>query len=382
MNNSKTFSGSTNLINLPDTPSLMTSNESAEKESKPSKKVSLSNSNSVESLNNRKFGMKSSAKNESTLGLDEDPTSGGNKKPLLSSKPPINKQRNYKPSVKPIVQGWLYKRKQAHTSSITDLNSSGLISGATANSLNRSASNGNNNGGTSPHALIRTHLKRHHKWHYYWCVLMKDYITFYKQADDKTPKDFLLLKNFNLTPSTHTNGFVIIDKMKLIEHEFYADTQAEFKDWYQNLFELRVKQTRNEMSASTGSLNETNPVPAPSIPTSISASLARKNNLQMQLSTIIDSNDDLHNANNSNPKAETAESQPTSQTTPNGQANSISGARNLQSISSISPSALTSPTFNQLQQSYFNSSRESSPGISNNSKLASRDSSPGLNYSE
>lgn len=73
----------------------------------------------------------------------------------------------------------------------------------------------------------------------------------------------------------------------------------------------------------------------------------RRNNLQLQLSTIIDNNNDQLNCN-------------------------MLKKNNQQQAS---------PTLGNFQLQYNNSSRESSPDYSNNnSKVVSRDSSPGLSY--
>jgi hypothetical protein len=92
------------------------------------------------------------------------------------------------------------------------------------------------------------------------------------------------------------------------------------------------------------------------------SSFNRRNNLQLQLSTIID--DDSLNSS--------LQKQQQQQT----------GLKTSGQLVSPNVSASTSPTLiANLQQQCHSSSRESSPEYSNsNSKVASRDSSPGLNY--
>lgn len=180
------------------------------------------------------------------------------------------------------------------------------------------------------------------------------------------PKDFLLLKDFaiskEIVSSKSKCGLVLVDKIKQITHQFYTDQgEDELNEWFQALNELYAKLVGGGESAtsiSTTSLSsgyETNQSntqlaqdTSQSLPTS--STFSRKNNLQLHLSTIID-DDSL---NNSLQKGAT-------------------GAKNNQLVSPA-----MSPT---LIAMYNNSSRESSPDFSNNnSKVASRDSSPGLNY--
>lgn len=95
--------------------------------------------------------------------------------------------------------------------------------------------------------IIRT---MNSKWQHYWCILMKDYIIFNRQPDDKTPKDYILLKNFTLQKTPKQLGFKLIDNIKNIEHEFYAENSEEFRDWYQYLSEIKAK-VNNDCSSST-----------------------------------------------------------------------------------------------------------------------------------
>lgn len=169
----------------------------------------------------------------------------------VSSKPPLNKRAGSKPGgQRPQLQGWLNKRKYPKLSaSNTSLNSAGSShnlqqilgsNGATsssgaANSLTTSQNSGvGGTGASSSHlantaALIRNHLG--HKWKLYWSVLVKDYIAFYKNPDDRIPVDFLLLKDFSIVQSNRENGFVLVDRQKQLEHEFYTQTPDELKDW-------------------------------------------------------------------------------------------------------------------------------------------------------
>lgn len=180
------------------------------------------------------------------------------------------------------------------------------------------------------------------------------------------PKDFLLLKDFEISKEIVSSkskcGLVLVDKIKQITHQFYTDQgEDELNEWFQALNELYAKLVGGGESAtsiSTTSLssgyetNQSNTQLAQDISQSLptSSTFSRKNNLQLHLSTIID-DDSL---NNSLQKGAT-------------------GAKNNQLASPA-----MSPT---LIAMYNNSSRESSPDFSNsNSKVASRDSSPGLNY--
>lgn len=254
--------------------------------------------------------------------------------PKVSSKPPLNKKA-YKISQKPTIQGWLYKQK---TPSLSLSSSNSNLSNSLSNLTNSN---------------LRNQLTRP-KWKRYWCVLVKDYIAFYKNQEEKTPKDFLLLKDFNVSKSdTIKYGFLISDKLKQLEHEFYAETREEFKDWCQCLNDLRSKLNSEQLSLSSTSLSSASGFDADSTlnlysqSLSSTSSLNRKNNLQLNLSTIIDSTTD-----------------------------DISSSLNSSSINAQAFSS--SPTLiSNLQQSFNNSSRESSPGLSTKH---SRDSSPSLTY--
>ena len=197
-------------------------------------------------------------------------------------------------------------------------------------------------------------------------------MTFYKQPDDKIPKDFLLLKDFNIFSTNHKNGFILFDKIKQVEHEFYANTFEEYQSWYQALIDLRnrlksesTNSLNNNTLSSSGydsiSSNQTNGSPiikssddsvnsplTQSLPSS--STLNRKNNLKLNLSTIMDSNDDPQNQNTS----------PT--------------------LMNVNTSPTLISNYQQIQQNHsYASSRESSPAISNK---ASRDSSPSMIYQE
>lgn len=164
----------------------------------------------------------------------------------VSSKPPLSKRANKQPGgQKPQLQGWLYRRKQPKLSaSNTSLNSLGGGGGGGNNSPSATlpasssltGSLGNSGGGSSSHlsssaaALIRNHLGS--KWKLFWSVLVKDYIAFYKNQDEKIPVDFLLLKDFAIVLSTNREyGFVLIERPKQLEHEFYAPGPDEFREW-------------------------------------------------------------------------------------------------------------------------------------------------------
>ena len=129
-----------------------------------------------------------------------------NGKPPISSKPPIDKKFSKQTKPRPIIETWLYKRK-------------------TVNKTNN---------------IILTTINP--KWQRYYCLLMKDHILFQKQPDDRTPKEFIILKNFTIKKTTKKCSFMLIDHTKTnIEHEFYADSLEDFRDWWQNLSELNVK---------------------------------------------------------------------------------------------------------------------------------------------
>jgi len=247
-------------------------------------------------------------------------------------------------SQKPTMQGWLYKKR--------------------------------NNSNTSNNKV--DHLNRSSSWKKYWCVLTKDYITFYKNPDEKIPKDFFLLKDFDITKEVINSRkfcFCLVDRPKQSTHEFYTEQSDEFNDWFQVLSDLRAKMisccSESLTSSSNTSLSSgydtgclsSDASTASSQP--VSSTFNRRNNLQLQLSTIID-DDSL---NNSLQKQNQQQQQQTSHKNSN---------------QFMSPADNTSPTLiASLQQQYNNSSRESSPEYSNtNSKVASRDSSPGLNFSK
>jgi len=192
---------------------------------------------------------------------------------------------------KPAMQGWLYKQKQSSSSS------------SVSNTTNI---NNNNNNNTSQLKSINRPIK----WKKYWCVLMKDYITFYKHIDDKIPKDFLLLKDFEIKEGSKKNGFILTDNIKQISQEFYSEHNDEYNEWYQALVDLRnrlngepiTSLSNTSLSSSSGydtlglnsSLNRDDLSSVSSLPTS--SSFGRKNNnLQFQLSTIIDMIDDSAN---------------------------------------------------------------------------------------
>lgn len=183
----------------------------------------------------------------------------------------------------------------------------------------------------------------------------KDYITFYKTPDDKMPDSFLMLRDFSLLKSSRDNGFMVLDKQKQLEHEFYADSADEYKEWFQILNELNVR-TLSDSSTSLSAFDESTTssssllsshANSQSVPST--TSLSRKNNLNLNLSTIID--DDVNSTNNNN-----------------------------NNLHSPQLSSNASPTLiNTLQyQHSFNSSRESSPGLQ--LKQHSRDGSPNLIY--
>ncbi len=122
----------------------------------------------------------------------------------VSRKPPIDKNKaTYKMQAqKPAMQGWLYKKRYTNTSSNNKVD----------------------------------HLNRSSSWKKYWCVLTKDYITFYKNPDERVPKDFLLLKDFDITKellSSRKFGFILFDRSKQSTHEFYTEHSDEFTEWFQ-----------------------------------------------------------------------------------------------------------------------------------------------------
>ena len=303
-----------------------------------------------------------SVKRYNTNKLDDTLTVESNSK-TVSRKPPIDKRAYKIQCQKPVIQGFLNKRKPQTSSSSTS-NLSGL-----ANSSNSSILSGSSGSYSNTNSLLRNHMSRG-KWKHYWCVLVKDYMTFYKQPDDKIPKDFLLLKDYNIFSTNHKNGFILFDKMKQVEHEFYANTFEEYQSWYQALIDLRNRlksESTNSLSntlSSSGydsmSSNQTNGSPimksdesssplAQSLPSS-SSTLSRKNNLKLNLSTIMDSNDDPQHQNTS----------PT--------------------LTNVNTSPTLISNYQQSQQNHsYASSRESSPAISNK---ASRDSSPSMIYQE
>ena len=131
------------------------------------------------------------------------------------------------------MQGWLYRKKPEATSAASSpsailTNSSNMTSSITSNSSNVSS----NSSSTSKNNLIRNQLNKS-KWKKYWCVLTKDYITFHKNPDEKVPKDFLLLKDFEISKEINQKKYVFIlfDKAKQSTHEFYTEQSDEFNEW-------------------------------------------------------------------------------------------------------------------------------------------------------
>jgi len=106
---------------------------------------------------------------------------------------------------------------------------------------------------TSTNNSLIKHHHHHSKWRRYWFVLMKDYIIYYKHPDDKTPKDFFLLKDFSVSQSAnHKNGFVLTDKTKQVENEFYAETYEDCREWCNCLNDMRTK-LQNDLVCSLSS---------------------------------------------------------------------------------------------------------------------------------
>lgn len=353
--------------------------ESLDSPSTPSL-IGVKKIDSIKRTNSKTSNNSSSSINECgisrTTRTDEQTNSPSIVK-TVSSKPPIDKNKEtYKMKTqKPTMQGWLFKKKPVSSSSTNSssnllMNNTNMNGSITSNTSTSSSTNSINK------SLIRNHLNRTNKWKKYWCVLTKDYITFYKNPDEKVPKDFLLLKDFEMTKEINLKKFVFIlfDKSKQTTHEFYTDQNEEFIEWYTALNELLSKLLGSEsmisssftsLSSSSGydttggvsssshhandSISSNSSSQSQSLPTS--TTLNRKNNLQLQLSTIID-DDSLNNS-----------------------------FQNTASKNSQLSSPIVSPTLMANLNQQYTSSRESSPDFSNsNSKVASRDSSPGLNY--
>jgi hypothetical protein len=233
-----------------------------------------------------------------------------------------------------------------------------------------------------------------HKFRRYWCVLVRDYMAFYKHPDDKVPKDFLLLKDFYIksssfstSSSTFKHNFVIGDKTKQLEHEFYAETYPEFQEWVAVLNDLRIKLANNENTSSNLSLSSQslsaqfsnsgqyengnvghNSEPgvqqlSGSLP---SSSILNKIKHGLPLTTIVGSNEDI-NGTTAGSKRNSLNANETTNNEVNSQA--ANGMNNNGSINNGNSSS-------HLQQDSCQTSRESSPGM----YMASRDSSPSLNY--
>jgi hypothetical protein len=262
----------------------------------------------------------------------------------VASKPPIdrlkhtNRQTTPTPTQqKPVIEGWLFKFKLS-TPIYVAYPSPSRLNNSNNNSQSKNANKDstiyhqkknmksaisatnllsiNNNNNNQRQILINSKSK---KLEPHWCVLMKDYITFYKHQDDTIPKDFLLLKDefdvYSNQTDNHNNrfyGFVIFDKSKQFELEFFTESIDECRLWETALLELRQRLSVNWRSASLS------PFPSqreddiqtsslkPIIPESNSLSNLtdncnnfsknRKNN-QNCLSTIYDSSDDQSSSN-------------------------------------------------------------------------------------
>ena len=151
----------------------------------------------------------------------------------VSRKPPLDKRAYKTPVQKPTVHGWLYKRKYPIKSSSLRNNTHQQQQQQQQRPVIVNANNS--------------------KWRYYWCVLFKDYITFYKNSDEKSLKDFLHLKSFLVLPSQqHKLGFVLVDKGKQLEYEFYAESADDYRDWHQALVDLQNRQSSSSASGSGG----------------------------------------------------------------------------------------------------------------------------------
>ena len=232
----------------------------------------------------------------------------------ISSKPPLSKRAV---KTKPSIQSWLYINKYK---------------------INSSNSN-----------LAKINQNSAIKLKHYWCVLVKDYIAFYKNPEDKAPKDFILLKDYTISISNRRkNGFVIFDKVKQVEQEFYADSTEQFKEWYQCLTDIKSK-NNNELTMSQSSLSLASNFDN-GLMDSISHSAHSSSSLSSKVAQNYASINDLVNSDDMNSVNSFQNSPPSTNKTEH------------------------SPT---LMQSMNMSSRESSPACSNK---ASRDSSPGLQY--
>lgn len=257
---------------------------------------------------------------------------------ILSSKPPLNTntpQRGYKiSSQKPTIQGWLYKEKHVK------------------------------------HFQTRIAYTPHFKR--YWCVLVKDYIAIYKHQDDKTPKDYLLLKDFFIKTSTGDynnpknnikNFFIIGDKTKQLEHEFCADTYDDYQSWLSVLTDIRMKNISGESSSKIVSITNSNSS------SSLTSALSNDESTitpsktfksASNMPTILGSNEDMSVASLSNQTGSTTHMK----------RNSI-GSHNPHHHHQNYSSAINTSNNN-------NWSRESSPGLV--MAPISRDSSPSFNY--
>ena len=139
----------------------------------------------------------------------------------VSSKPPLDKKPYKGQTTKPAMQGWLYRRNQAPV----DSSSNSSVNSATSKSSSKNP--------------IKNHIERIAKWKKFWCVLIKDYIAIYKTQDDKIPKDFLILKDFEIRDGKQKKGFTLVDKSKNGIHEFYTDNTEEYHEWLQAFTDLR-----------------------------------------------------------------------------------------------------------------------------------------------
>ena len=370
-----------------------------------------SNKNSVESIDSPNtpnlIGIKridsmkrhnsSSKNNNSNLSLNEceltgsrsnldQPINSPNIVKMVSSKPPLDKRTYKLQTQKPLMQGWLHRKTQdpssKSSSSLSLTNSSNMTSSITS-TCSSNTSSGSISTNKPQSGLLKNPLSSRSKWKKYWCVLMKDFIIFYKNPDEKTPKDFLMLKDFEITKELTNKklGFCLVEKAKQSVYEFYAEQSDEYNEWYQALSDAHTRligepltslsstslssssgyetigglsllsnlNNRDDLSIGSSSSTNSSFQSQPS-----SSTFNRKNNLQLQLSTIIDANDDALNASFKN--ADKKAASPTLST-------------------NASPTLINNLQYNN------SSSRESSPDLSNcNSKLGSRDSSPGLTY--
>ena len=202
------------------------------------------------------------------------------------------------------------------------------------------------------------------------------------------PKDFLLLKDFTLFSSSHKNGFILYDKVKQREHQFYAHSFDDYKQWYQSLIDLRIKLNASLQTTSSNTPTNAVSILSKSRQTSNGSSDELSRSLPVSLNFTNTNSNRKHQSNNTNANMMTLTTIMDSQDDIND--TSLTNLDSPSLLFDINSSQINNKSVSARQQGsngIILSSRENSPStnskvtrnLSNNRK-ASRDNSPVLVY--